>query len=416
MITLAWLLVAAPQCQALAGGGELCAIETGVVPWVEIAIGFKVPADPPAKAGLALAGQAAAANNLPGLPPGWSIGLSGAGLVMQGGLHPSKLETDLEPLFGALARRFDRAAAEQAVSRAVEQRRQLLEQDPTLARFELERALYGGRPTGVDRYGQAAELLAVSADDLASWQRRVICKQNLHLVVAGPVPKEVQARLTGLSRDLPECGAATKAPSMGPPPPTLDLLVIDKPDRSMATIAVGARLGLGPSPAAWAVAAACLSGSAGVLGERSEGAPIRAEVVGPTNAPSLLILARTAEPATLLRNLLPALSVPTPLDAPAIQRARALAASDAAARLRDPANLARAVLNARLQGRSAAEPGELAEAILALEAPAIEAAVRALLVPPKALVVLTSAEARRVQELGRTPGVRRTAVVGYDTR
>lgn len=416
MITLAWLMVAAPQCQAMAGGGELCAIETGVVPWVEVAVGFKVPNDPAGKAGLALAGQAAAATHLPGLPPGWTVELGGAGLVLQGGLHPSKLETELEPLLGSLARRFDRPTAELAVARAVERRRQLLEQDPTLARFELERALYGGRPTGIDRYGQSAELLAVSADDLAAWQRRVICKQNLLLVVAGPVPSEVQVRLTGLSRDLPECGAPAKAPSMGPPPPTLDLLVIDKPERSVATIAVGARLGLGPSPAAWAAAAACLSGQAGVLGERSEGAPIRAEVLGPPGAPSLLILARTSEPATLLRKLLPALSLPPKLDAATIQRARALAASDAAAKLRDPANIARAVVNARLLGHPAAGPGELAEAILALEDPAIEAAVRALLVPPKALVVVTSAEARRVQELGRTPGVRRTAVVGYDTR
>ncbi|MBK6689530.1 MAG: insulinase family protein [Deltaproteobacteria bacterium] len=416
MIPLLWWLVAAPQCQALAGGGELCAVETGVVPWVEVAVGFKIPADPPGKAGLALAGQAAAAINLPRLPPGWTLGLSEAGLVLQGGLHPANLETELEPLLTAFVRRFDRPAAELAVARAVELRRQLLDQDPTLARFELERALYGGRPTGVDRYGQAAELVAVSADELLAWQRRVICKQNLHLVVAGPVPNEVQVRLTSLSRDLPECAAATKTPSMGPPPPTLDLMVIDKPERSVATLAIGARLGLGPSPAAWAVAAACLSGRAGLLGASVDGAPIRAEVLGPPNAPSLLILAKTPTPAALLSTLLPALSRPPKLDAAAIQRARTLAASDAAAALRDPSHLARTVLNARLWGRPAEEPGELSAAILALEDPAIEAAVRALMVPPKALVVVTSAEARRVQELGRTPGVRRTVVVGYDTR
>lgn len=416
IIPWALMLLGAPSCQLLPAGGELCLAPDARVPWVEVGIGFKLPPDPPGKAGLSLVGAKALASSVGALPSGWQLEVEGGGLHLWGGVPEGALEAELEPIFAALGRRFDRGVAEVAVAQAVEARRRgLQDDDPALSRYEATRALYGGRLPGIDPYGQAPELLAVGLEDLVSWQRRVACRQGGVLTLAGPVAPEVAARLTNLVNALPDCAPANKTPGAGAPPPVLDLLVVDKPERRQATVVYGHRMGAGPSEAAWLTAVALLSGRGGWLAEAA-GSGVEVEVLGPPSAPAALFRFRTVEPGPALARLMAHLENKPSLDGPALERGKAKAATLAASRLRDPAATVRTILGARIEGRSLASVLELSAAIDSLEAPAIEAALRALAAPPKVMVVLTSAEATRVQALGKTPGVRRTVVVGYDTR
>jgi zinc protease len=124
----------------------------------------------------------------------------------------------------------------QTIAELVEMR----DSDSGALRLFFSALLFEGHPYGVPTRGYAESLQAITREDVLAFHRRVFSGRNLLVGVAGDLAPEAAESLHGyFAAALPEGEALPETAAVPEPEAGLRVLLVTKPDRSQAQIAIG---------------------------------------------------------------------------------------------------------------------------------------------------------------------------------
>jgi zinc protease len=125
------------------------------------------------------------------------------------------------------------------VDEAVESLRADRDDDETVAEIFLRQALYRGHPLSRSPQGEIPELQALTLAAVNEAHRQRIVPTSIVGAMAGDVTlSEARDLLGELVRDLPDRPYAALAPAPPPMPRNLQILLVDKPERTQAQLRV----------------------------------------------------------------------------------------------------------------------------------------------------------------------------------
>jgi predicted Zn-dependent peptidase len=225
------LLIAAPQVVALPDDGPA---------WAEVRIALPggADSDPKEKSGLAHVASLVLERRLSSLGARVHVGRRGIAVAI--GAPSEAIRDDALDAIDAVAKEPTKSEIDAAVKLAGERRRRFADDDRALAEMELSRAL--GAPEHT--LGALEEIATVAREDVLIHQRRFWSGDQILVVISGrfddALTKSISERLEKLDR--PAVKKEPKPQEAGAPPPGLRVLLVDKPNRQRAHIAMGRRI------------------------------------------------------------------------------------------------------------------------------------------------------------------------------
>ncbi|MBM4397462.1 MAG: insulinase family protein [Deltaproteobacteria bacterium] len=129
---------------------------------------------------------------------------------------------------------------EQERSLAIEDIRNVRNDDAELARHFFARYLYRGHPLGRPTRGYLSALAGMKASDCADFWRAHVRRGNLVVVLAGAIDRAAAERFVrAITAGVP-AGARERQDQPPPPKPKgLRILVVDKPERTQTQVVIG---------------------------------------------------------------------------------------------------------------------------------------------------------------------------------
>jgi predicted Zn-dependent peptidase len=396
---------------AVIGAPQVVAIPDDGPAWAELRIALPggASADPKGKSGLAHVASLVLEQRLSGA----RVYLGRRGTAIAFGAPSGEIEGIAIEAIDALAKKPKKREVEAAVRLATERRRRFADDDRDLAEMELVRALGAGEHP----LGAPDELASITRDDVAAHQRRWWGGDRMLVVISGRcesgVEERIRERLKKLGRAKVMGPEARDTPGLQG---GLRVLLIDKPDRRKAHVAIG-RL-LGKNDAAMIAANAGLGGS---MSGRLTRALMRTPYAGPFAFSSIeedrFVIWSAVKPelsAAAIKRILETLRevAKEGLAPEEIALGKRIAASGIELSQRDAAARADAAVRAHL---SAVEVNSAD--LLGATDDAVRRTSRALARSDGlAIVVVASASAELQAELLAIPGVKEVQVVRYDLR
>jgi predicted Zn-dependent peptidase len=401
---LAMIAIGAPKVVALPDDGPA---------WVELRIAFPGGADedPKEKSGLAHVASLVLERRL--APLGARVHLGRRGIAIALGAPASEVERAAIDAIDAIAKEPTKVEIDAAVRLAAERRRRFADDDRALAEMELARAL--GVPEHI--LGALDELATVAREDVLIHQRRFWDADRMLVVVSGGFEAELTQKLTARLGKLqrPAVKKEPKPQAGTTPRAGLFVLLVDKPNRRRAHVALGRRVG--------AIDAAKLAANAGLGGSMSgrlstamQRTPFAGAHAFSTLREDQLVIWSAVKPersAAAITRILETLAdvAKRGLDAEEITVGKRVMAAQSALSQRDAASRADAVVRAHL---SAAESEA---SFLELKDEEVRRASQSLArADGLTIVVVAGATAQLQAALVAIPGVKEVQVARYDQR
>ncbi len=401
------LVAAAPEVVALPDDGP---------PWAELRIALPggTNSDPKDKSGLAHVAAVMLERRLSSI--GAKVILGRHGLAVSAGAPTAEIEHAAIAAIDAIAAEPVTAEVDAAVRIASQRRRRFADDDRALAEMELERTLGPAEHL----LGAPESLATITRDDVLLHERRNWVADRTLVVISGrfdpEAPKHLAARLEKMTRpQVKKEAPAREAPARQP---SLRVLLIDKPNRRLAQVAIGRRV-----PTIGAAELAANAGLGGSMSGRLTEAMLRTPAVGAYAFSAVrddhLVVWSAVEPsktAAAVTRILEALAsvAKEGLAPPEILLGKRTAAAQAELTQRDAASRADAQVRAHLS--ALARTAQTAR-FLELGEDEVKRAARGLAASEGlAIVVVASATADLQAALVAVPGVKEVQVARYDLR